>query len=78
MAAAGVDAVVVMAGPLTHTPAQELVQLTARTRLPAIYGRRDYGKAGRLRSDRVGCPDLLRRAARKEVYYPGEDVCAWL
>ena len=52
-----------MAGPLTNTHAQQLVHLTARTRLPAIYGRRDYVEAGGLMSYAVDFRDMMRRAA---------------
>jgi len=63
MASEGVDAVVVLAGPLTNTHAMQLVHLTARTRLPAIYGRRDYVEAGGLMSYGVDFSDQNRRAA---------------
>jgi ABC-type uncharacterized transport system substrate-binding protein len=63
MASEGVDAVVVLAGPLTNTHATQLVHLTARTRLPAIYGRRDYVEAGGLMSYGVDFSDQNRRAA---------------
>ena len=63
MASEGVDAVVVPSGPLTNTHAKQLVHLTARTRLPAIYGRRDFVEAGGLMSYGVNFPDMHRRAA---------------
>jgi putative tryptophan/tyrosine transport system substrate-binding protein len=63
MASEGVDAVVVLAGPLTNTHATQLVHLTARTRLPAIYGRRDYVEAGGLMSYGPSLPDMHRRVA---------------
>jgi putative ABC transport system substrate-binding protein len=63
MTSAGVDAVVVLAGALTNTHVPQLVHLTARTRLPAIYGRRDYVEAGGLMSYGVDFRDQLRRAA---------------
>jgi putative ABC transport system substrate-binding protein len=63
MAAEGVEAVVVLAGPLTNTHATRLVQLTARTRLPAIYGLRGYVEAGGLMSYGVDFPEMHRRAA---------------
>jgi putative ABC transport system substrate-binding protein len=63
MAAEGVDAVVVLAGALTHTHVQQLVQLTARTRLPAIYGARWFVEAGGLMSYGVDFLDQYRRAA---------------
>jgi putative ABC transport system substrate-binding protein len=50
IAAEGVEAVVVLAGPLTNTHAAQLIHLTARIRLPAMYGRKDYVKAGGLMS----------------------------
>jgi putative ABC transport system substrate-binding protein len=63
MASEGVDAVLVMSGPLTNTHVKQLVQLTARTRLPAIYGRRDYVEAGGLMSYAVDFRDQYRRLA---------------
>jgi putative ABC transport system substrate-binding protein len=63
MTSKGVEAVVVLAGPLTNTHVTQLVHLTARTRLPAIYGRRDYVEAGGLMSYGVDFPDMNRRAA---------------
>jgi putative ABC transport system substrate-binding protein len=63
MAAEGVEAVVVLAGPLTNTHVQQLVHLTSRTRLPAIYGRRDYVEAGGLMSYGADFPEMHRRAA---------------
>ena len=63
MASEGVDAVLVMAGPLTNTHVQQLVHLTARTRLPAIYGARWFVEAGGLMSYGVDFPDQYRRAA---------------
>jgi len=63
MASEGVDAVVVSSGPLTNTHAKQIVQLTARTRLPAIYGRREFVEAGGLMSYAVDSLDQCRRAA---------------
>jgi putative ABC transport system substrate-binding protein len=63
MVSEGVDAVLVMAGPLTNTHVQQLVHLTARTRLPAIYGRRDYVEAGGLMSYAVDFRDQYQRLA---------------
>jgi putative tryptophan/tyrosine transport system substrate-binding protein len=63
MASEGVDAVVVSSGPLTNTHATQIVQLTARTQLPAIYGRREFVEAGGLISYAVDSLDQYRRAA---------------
>jgi putative ABC transport system substrate-binding protein len=63
MASEGVDAVIVSSGPLTNTHATQIVQLTARTRLPAIYGRREFVEAGGLMSYAVDSLDQYRRAA---------------
>jgi putative ABC transport system substrate-binding protein len=63
MASEGVDAVIVSSGPLTNSHAKQLVQLTARTRLPAIYGRREFVEAGGLMSYAVDSLDQYRRAA---------------
>jgi putative ABC transport system substrate-binding protein len=63
MASEDVDAVVVSSGPLTNSHAKQLVQLTAQTRLPAIYGRREFVEAGGLMSYAVDSLDQYRRAA---------------
>jgi putative ABC transport system substrate-binding protein len=63
MASEGVDAVIVSSGPLTNSHATQLVQLTARTRLPAIYGRREFVETGGLVSYAVDSLDQYRRAA---------------
>jgi len=63
MASERVDAVVVISTPLTNTHAQHIVQLTARTQLPAIYGRRLFVDAGGLMSYAVDFVDQYRRAA---------------
>jgi putative ABC transport system substrate-binding protein len=63
LASEGVDAVVASSGPLTNSHAKQIVQLTARTRLPAIYGRREFVEAGGLMSYAVDSLDQYRRAA---------------
>jgi ABC-type uncharacterized transport system substrate-binding protein len=63
IASEGVDAVVVSSGPLTNSHVKEIVHLTARTQLPAIYGRREFVDAGGLMSYAVDSLDQYRRAA---------------
>jgi putative ABC transport system substrate-binding protein len=63
MASERVDVVVVSSGPLTNSHVTQMVQLTARTRLPAIYGRREFVDAGGLMSSAVDSLDQYRRAA---------------
>jgi hypothetical protein len=63
MASEGVDAVFVFSGPLTNTHAPQIVHLTARTQLPAIYGRRLFVDAGGLMSYAVDFREQYRRAA---------------
>jgi putative tryptophan/tyrosine transport system substrate-binding protein len=63
MTSESVDAVVVSSGPLTNSHVKEIVHLTARTRLPTIYGRREFVDAGGLMSSAVDSLDQYRRAA---------------
>jgi putative tryptophan/tyrosine transport system substrate-binding protein len=63
MTSESVDAVVVSSGPLTNSHVKEIVHLTARTRLPTIYGRREFVDAGGLMSYAVDSLDQDRRAA---------------
>ena len=63
MAMERVDAVVVVGGTLTATHMEQIVQLAARTRLPAIYTRREYVDAGGLMSYATDFSHQYRRAA---------------
>jgi putative ABC transport system substrate-binding protein len=63
IASEGGDVVVVSSGPLTNPHAKQIVQLTAQTQLPAIYGRREFVDAGGLMSYAVDSLDQYRRAA---------------
>ena len=57
------DAVLVLAGPVFSSRRTEVVQLAIKSRLPAIYDRRDFGEAGGLMTYGVSVADLDRRAA---------------
>jgi len=56
-------AVIVLAGPVMSPHRTEVVNLTAKNRLPAMYYRSDYVEAGGLMSYGTNFPDLFRRAA---------------
>ena len=57
------DAVLVLAGPVFNSPRSQVVDLAAKSRLPAIYDRRDFGEAGGLLSYGTSVADLDHRAA---------------
>ena len=57
------DAVLVLAGPVFNSPRSQVVDLAAKSRLPAIYDRRDFGEAGGLMSYGTNVVDLDHRAA---------------
>lgn len=57
------DAIFVTASPLTNAHAKQVVQLAARTRLPAIYNQKLYVEAGGLMSYAVDVAHQFRRAA---------------
>jgi len=63
LASARVDALFVVTSPLTNTHANQIVQLVARTRLPAIYGQKRYVEAGGLMSYTAHLLEQFRRAA---------------
>ena len=57
------DAVLVRNSPVFISQQTQIVDLAAKSRLPAIYGRRDYVEAGGLMTYGVSFTDLDRRAA---------------
>jgi len=57
------DAILVLAGPVFSIRRTEVIQLAIKSRLPAIYDRRDFGEAGGLMTYGVSVADLDRRAA---------------
>jgi putative ABC transport system substrate-binding protein len=59
----GADAVVVLTGSVTSPSASQIVELVARSRLPAIYGERLWADAGGLMSYGADVADMWRRAA---------------
>jgi putative ABC transport system substrate-binding protein len=58
----GADALVVLPGPHSNYP-DWILELVARTRLPAIYGGRPWTEGGGLMSFGANVPDMWRRAA---------------
>jgi ABC-type uncharacterized transport system substrate-binding protein len=57
------DAVLVLSGPIFNSERTQVVELAAKSRLPAIYSIREYVEAGGLMSYGVSEADLFRRAA---------------
>jgi putative tryptophan/tyrosine transport system substrate-binding protein len=57
------EAVLGLGGPVLNSHRTQVVELTAKSRLPAIYDRRDFAEAGGLMSYGVSLTDLDRRAA---------------
>jgi putative ABC transport system substrate-binding protein len=60
----GTDGLLFLESPLFTTHRAGLAELVARTRLPAIYGQREYVEVGGLMSYGTYFKDLYRRAAR--------------
>jgi len=63
MAKERVGALLVVADPMLILHRRRLVDLAARSRLPAAYGTRDSVEAGGLMSYGPSVPDLFRRSA---------------
>ena len=63
IAAERIDALVVSAGVLTDSHARRIAELAARTRVPAMYGAREFVEAGGLVSYSASFADNYRRAA---------------
>ena len=59
----GTDGLLFLESPLSTTHRAGLAELAARTRLPAIYGQREYVEVGGLMSYGTHFKDLYRRAA---------------
>src|SRR4030095_15032026 len=57
-----IDSVLVAAGVLTITHARDIAELATGTRLPAIYGTREFVEAGGLVSYSASFVDNYRRA----------------
>jgi ABC-type uncharacterized transport system substrate-binding protein len=57
------DALLLMPDALFHTYPSKIVELAAKSRLPAMYDRSDFVEAGGLMSFAVNIADLSRRAA---------------
>ena len=63
MAREGADAVVVLPDPLFFTARKQVVELTTKYRLPAVYHAREFVEIGGLMSYGVSLSDQFRRAA---------------
>jgi ABC-type uncharacterized transport system substrate-binding protein len=63
MVAAQAQALVVVLDPLTSHYRKRIVELTIKSRLPTMYGAREFAEAGGLMAYGVHLPDLYRRAA---------------
>jgi putative ABC transport system substrate-binding protein len=63
MASERIDSLLVAAGVLTITHARRIAELAARTRVPAMYGTREFVEAGGLVSYSASFTDNYRRAA---------------
>jgi putative ABC transport system substrate-binding protein len=59
----GVDAVVVLPDPLFFTARKQVVRLTNKHRLPAVFHAREFVEVGGLMSYGVSLADQFRRAA---------------
>ena len=59
----GTDGLLLLESPLFTTHRARLAELAARSRLPAIYGQREYVEVGGLMSYGTHVQDLYRRAA---------------
>ena len=57
------NGVVVAADPMFFGPRSQVVLLAARSRLPAVYGQREFTEAGGLMSYGPNIADQFRRAA---------------
>jgi len=57
------DALIVPVGPWVSVHRQQLVALAATSRLPAMYGMREFVEAGGLMAYGPSVPDMFRRAA---------------
>jgi putative tryptophan/tyrosine transport system substrate-binding protein len=57
------DAALVLAGPVFNSHRSQIVELAVKSRLPAIYDRRDFGEVGRLMSYGTSFVHLDRRVA---------------
>jgi putative tryptophan/tyrosine transport system substrate-binding protein len=63
LTAARVDAIFVSADSMFYQHRVRLAQLVAKTRLPAMWGLREYAQAGGLMAYSTDLDDLARRAA---------------
>jgi ABC-type uncharacterized transport system substrate-binding protein len=57
------DAVLILASPVLNSRRTQVVEVALKSRLPAIYDRRDFSEIGGLLSYGTSVPELDRRAA---------------
>jgi ABC-type uncharacterized transport system substrate-binding protein len=60
---AGVDALVVLNSPMFYSQHKHIVDLAAKSHLPAIYAAREFADAGGLMAYGANLPEVFRRAA---------------
>jgi putative ABC transport system substrate-binding protein len=58
-----IGGIIVLPAPITNTYRKQIVALAAKSRLPAIYGLREYVDAGGLIAYGPNIPEMHRRAA---------------
>ena len=57
------DAVILLPSPMLYGEHKHIVELAAKSRLPAMYAAREFVEDGGLMSYGASLPDLFRRAA---------------
>ena len=57
------DAVILLPSPMLYGEHKRIVELAAKSRLPAMYAAREFVEDGGLMSYGASLPDLFRRAA---------------
>lgn len=63
MTRASVDALVVLNSPMFYTENKHIVELAAKSHLPAMYAAREFADAGGLMAYGASLPEVFRRAA---------------
>lgn len=63
ISAAGADALVVLNSPMLYNEHKHIVDLAAKSHLPAIYAAREFADAGGLMAYGANLPEVFRRAA---------------
>ena len=63
MTPANVDAIVVLNSPMFYAEHKQIVELVAKSHLPAMYAAREFADAGGLMTYGANLPEVFRRAA---------------